>query len=203
MDFVLLASYVFPWIIFGILHTLMASTTLKSKFNMSIIGFRILYNVIAGVLFLVILLFTPGIVQIIVDAILSGTNLVLFGVVMVIGSLITFFGFVQWDLSGFIGLRTEKDVLITNGSYSFSRHPVYTGIIVILISILLLEISEVTLSYLIGIGGYFIVGSIFEEQKLAGILDGYDKYQNNVGRFIPTRIHHLQYLKHNFFSKNN
>ncbi len=201
MDFVLLARYILPWIIFGILHTLLASTTVKSKFNLTIIGFRILYNVLAGILFLIVLLFTPSITEIIVDEILTGTNLFLFSVIVVLGSLITFFGFVQWDLSGFIGLRTEKDVLITNGSYSFSRHPVYTGIIVILISILLLELSEVTLSYLIGIGGYFMVGSIFEEQKLSGILDGYNEYQKNVGRFIPTRIRHLQYLKYNFFSK--
>jgi protein-S-isoprenylcysteine O-methyltransferase Ste14 len=203
MDFVLLARYILPWIIFGILHTLMASTTVKSKFNLTIIKFRILYNVIAGLLFLIVLLFTPGIAQIIVDAILTGTSLLLFSIILGIGSFITFFGLVQWDLSGFIGLRTEKDVLITNGSYSFSRHPVYTGIIVILLSILLLEFSEVTLSYLLGIGGYFLVGSFYEEQKLEKILDGYKEYQINVGRFFPVRIRHAQYLKHNFFLKYN
>lgn len=203
MDFVLLARYVLPWIIFGILHTLMASATVKSKFNLTLIGFRILYNIIAGLLFFVVLLFTPGILQIIVNAILDGTSLLFFSILVTIGGFITFFGLVQWDLSGFIGFGTEKEVLITNGSYSFSRHPVYTGIIVILISILVIEISEITLSYLIGIGGYFLVGSIYEEQKLEKILDGYNEYKQNVGRFMPIRIRHLQYLKHNFISKYN
>ena len=203
MDFLLLVGYVLPWIIFGVLHTLMASTTVKSKINLSIISFRIIYNVIAGILFLLVLLFTPGITQIIVDAVLNETELFLFIILAIIGSIITFFGFVQWDLSGFIGLRSEKETLITNGSYSFSRHPVYTGIIIILLSILALEVSEVTISYLVGIGGYFLVGSFFEEQKLENILDGYNEYKMNVGRFMPVRIRHLRYIKHNFFSKYN
>ena len=80
--------------------------------------------------------------------------------------IITTFGLLRWNLLGFIGLAKEDDPLNTKGIYALSRHPVYSGFILIFLSTLIIEISSNSLSWLFGGGGYFLFGSIFEEKKL-------------------------------------
>jgi protein-S-isoprenylcysteine O-methyltransferase Ste14 len=79
----------------------------------------------------------------------------------------------------------EESHLRISGPYKISRHPIYFFSI-----IFLLFRPYMTLFYAISIFCfivYFYIGSIFEERKLvARFGNSYIKYQNEVGRIIPS-----------------
>ena len=195
-----LGYYLLYWIIFGIIHTLLASNTLKSKIPMNVKNYRILYNILVTANLLVVLLFVPSITTIILKfytlAILPKIGFLLLSAT---GGLISLWGLTDWNIPGFLGIEHDNNQLKTTNSFAFARHPVYTGIIITLISVLIIEVSAASLSWLIGVAGYFILGSYSEENKLANHYgEEYIVYRNKVGRFFPLTVTNWRYLKSNF-----
>ncbi len=198
VDWYVLLTYIALWSSFGIIHSIFASSTIKRIFPLSNQPYRIVYNVLQGALFLLLLYFLPSITSILLGIRdLSILKIILFLLAAGLGSLIAAIGFANWNLKGLIGLTKEDDPLITKGIYAFSRHPVYTGVILIFLSTLIIEWSANSLSWVIGGGGYFVWGSYFEENKLKTGFIEYAEYAKNVGQFFPWRKIHVEYLLRN------
>ena len=80
----------------------------------------------------------------------------------------------------------QKSQLVTDGVYSYVRHPMYLSIIVLLLAFSVLSISFLSIiSWVITV---FLFNSMmkFEEAELLKILGGeYQNYMNQVPRWIP------------------
>jgi protein-S-isoprenylcysteine O-methyltransferase Ste14 len=77
--------------------------------------------------------------------------------------------------------------LVINGLYSYMRHPLYT------FSMMLLWLTPTfSRNYLIFVllsTAYFVIGSIFEEQRLENDFgEAYKQYKMRVPRFVPWKI---------------
>lgn len=186
------------WLFFGFTHSLLASEKVKQIMPMSGRRYRIFYNFLAGILFLAVLSQLPSISTILLSGFnLSTLRFLVFIIILISGVLITSLGLLKWDIEGFVGLADEDDPLNTSGIYAFSRHPVYSGFILMFLSMLIISISANTLAWVIGGGGYFVLGSIPEENKLSKIHAEYEEYKDNVGRFIPLKKRHFSYFLQN------
>ncbi len=198
MNWALLIMYILWWGFFGIIHSLTTSISIKNRIPIGAKTYRVLYNIIAIITFMVTSYNVPGIGDLIVKGLrLEGIYLIFFLTGLVIGTIIAILGLLKWDLLGFIGITKEEEPLNTSGIYSFSRHPVYLGAIIIFIATLFVEVSENSLSWIIGAGGYFLIGTYYEEKKLAEFFDTYKEYQRNVGRLFPTSIRQMRYFINN------
>ena len=190
-----LLFYLLLWAIFGIIHSLLASTYLKSKIRLNPQPYRILYVIISILTFIPISIYNPSLSSTYTDGFsISGLRFILFLLFFISGLIILLIGILAWDLFGFIGLKPEDGPLNIGGIYRLSRHPVYTGGLFVFISTLFVEISEASLSWVLGAGGYFILGSIPEELKLNDVFEEYKAYKRNVGRFFPWKKQHWTYL---------
>ena len=75
--------------------------------------------------------------------------------------------------------------LRTGGLYRFARHPIYTGVILIVVAAAARSGSWWKLT----LGGatiaFFVIKTRWEEQRLLERFDGYDDYAATTGRFFP------------------
>lgn len=198
LDFILLANYLSYWIIFGLIHTLLAVETVKKFFiskGISKSYYRLIYNIIAVTSMITIVIITKEIVFVIfiflqLDIL---AQLVSFTIVAS-GGILLLIGILAWDLPGFFGFKEEKAILQQGGIYAFARHPVYTGTIIFLFGLVLIEFSEVTISWFLGVTLYCYLGSLHEESSLKEIFREYVEYKKNVGRFFPINRTQWNYL---------
>lgn len=198
IDWILVFEYMGYWLLFGVSHTLLTLEGFKKVVPLNGRAYRIFYNVVAaGILFFI---FTkiPSITSVIVSGI-SGesetTMKLLFYLLAGLGIIVAGLGVLSWDILGFLGLTKEDGPLKTKGIFGLSRHPVYSGILLLFLSALVLEFNPTTISWFFGAGGYFIVGTIPEEKKLNGFFTEYQDYRLNVGRFFPWKNRHFNYIK--------
>jgi protein-S-isoprenylcysteine O-methyltransferase Ste14 len=77
--------------------------------------------------------------------------------------------------------------LITTGPYAWVRHPIYTGLLLLMLGGSLVYNSAVTLLLLmLPFGGFFYWQSVVEEELLVQHFgEAYRRYQATVGRLIP------------------
>jgi len=156
--------------------------------------YRIIYNIIVTICFLFVLILVPSLSDLLLIEYQFDLRLVISIGIFLIGAIISGWGLMNWNLSSFLGLEKESDTLRTNGPYRISRHPVYTGIILIFISLAIMHWSTTTVSWLLGAGGYFVLGTVPEEQKLSAAFETYDEYKSKVGRLFPVTIRNWKYL---------
>lgn len=113
--------------------------------------------------------------------------------------IISFFGFLVTLFSVF-SLQKNLTVyptpknnsnLITNGFYKYSRHPIYSGIILFTFgySIYLGSIYKLIISAVLFI--WFYLKSKYEEKRLTEKYINYPRYKTKTGRFFP-KIKKLQ-----------
>lgn len=175
----------------------MTNDYLKSITPLNCKSYRLLYNLISGITFLITTSKVPSITYLISQNFqLEGFKFILFIIIISIAGLIGLLGFRNWNILGFLGLKEEHDPLNTQGIYAFSRHPVYLSALLFFITPLIYRIDAASLSWLLGAGGYFILGSIYEESKLQKAFDKYHQYYQNVGWF-PHRKRHFEFLFQN------
>lgn len=80
---------------------------------------------------------------------------------------------------------TEKAILFTHGLFRFSRHPIYTGILMFAFGYALYNYSTFKLLISVFLLFWFYLKSIYEEEQLAQKFKEYKAYQERVGRFLP------------------
>ncbi len=171
-----------------LIHSLTASFSFKKIFERKQISdknYRLIYNLLST--------FTFGfwyyffITQANQSPIysLNGTWENVFNTLRVIGFLGFFLTLRDFSGAEFLGLREQKVTsFTTKGMFKLCRHPLYFFSIVIL----LFDSSptENKLVFSLGCTIYFLLGSYFEEQRMAQeIGNKYLDYQSKTPRFIP------------------
>jgi protein-S-isoprenylcysteine O-methyltransferase Ste14 len=108
----------------------------------------------------------------------------------ILGWLLLFIGTIPmvWGLL-LLGLRsfrpTEKDTLVSNGLFKYIRHPIYSGLLLAFIALILLRPTiPAILACLLGWGFVFILARL-EELDLVHRLPAYREYMQQVPRFFP------------------
>ena len=181
-------------LIWGIVHTILASLNLKVWFR-SMLGdgvmryYRFAYNVISVVSFAPILLLMAVLPDRVLYQIPSPwVYLSLVGQFLAIIMLVA--GVLQTDTLSFVGLRQliEKEErssqLVTKGLYRWVRHPLYTaGLAFIWLTPIM---SQNSLIFFIALTVYIIVGAYFEERKLEREFgSAYIKYKAETPMLVP------------------
>ena len=195
MDFVLLIQGLLPWVIFGALHSFLATNSWKESFPLKGQSYRIFYNFVSTISLLGVFYFIPP-PEFELES-LSNVSIIQFAIFLLFATLSIIFGILglrAWDILGFLGLRQENGNLNTGGIYTISRHPVYTAALLGLLAINVIMPSIPNFAFLLGMGGYFVLGTIPEEKKLSRFFEGYDDYRKKVGRFFPWRKSHFRQL---------
>jgi protein-S-isoprenylcysteine O-methyltransferase Ste14 len=190
-----------PWLtflavaIYGLVHSLLASTAVKSKIQSSLGNrfmqyYRMIYNVL-GILTFLPVLAVPAIWPGPILYQLSGIwmAIALLGQVLAVGFLLL--SLRQTDVWHFLGVRQlvdgstkEGQELVVGGLYRCVRHPLYAAGLVFLWLTPVMTTS--TLALILSLSLYILIGSVFEEKRLQrefGV--AYQAYRNEVPRLIP------------------
>lgn len=183
-------------ILYSVVHSLLATLTAKARARESFgpaveRWYRFGYNVFAGISFLPIL----ALVALLPDQHLYSIPspwIVITSVGQLVGVIIVILGVLQADAWTFLGIRQllnrpAKDAqpeLIVHGLYRWMRHPLYTGGLIVLW--LMPRMSINTLSLILILSIYLVVGAIFEEKRLLHEYgEAYAEYQQQVPMLIP------------------
>jgi protein-S-isoprenylcysteine O-methyltransferase Ste14 len=75
--------------------------------------------------------------------------------------------------------------LLTKGVFKFSRHPIYSGILIFMFSFSFWLGEGYKLCVSLAILGLFFYKSKYEESLLENTFDNYKAYKSKVGRFFP------------------
>lgn len=75
--------------------------------------------------------------------------------------------------------------LVTGGLYRWVRHPIYSGVLLVVVGLTLPSGSVVTLVVGVITVAFFNFKAAWEERRLAERYPGYEAYRARTGRFIP------------------
>ena len=75
--------------------------------------------------------------------------------------------------------------LRTNGPYRWARHPIYSGVILVVIALSVRSGSALTVVIGAVTLAFFVVKSTWEERRLAERFPDYSDYAARTGRFFP------------------
>jgi len=180
---------------YGLLHTLLASVEMKARAR-NWFGsktdrvYRLAYNFIAiftllPILFLPVLLVDEEIYRIHLPWVIVTLSFQALAVIILV------VGLRQTGIFSFIGFRqlllpedTSPPRLVTDGLYSYVRHPLYTcGLVFIW---LIPTMTWNLFALIIGLTAYIIIGAYFEERKLLNEFgDDYAEYRQRTPMLIP------------------
>lgn len=185
-------------------HSILASNKVKklfqNRFGNLIAYYRIGYNIISVISFIIIYLSLPRIDITLYDLPNPYDLIILFFQLL---SLIGFIWSARYFSSGeFIGLNQikrlrdgnynsadidENSTLRIEGPYKYSRHPVYFFSIMFLVMRPVMSLTYFIIVVIFVV--YFYIGSIFEEKRLIEKFgEAYINYQKSVPRIIPIII---------------
>jgi protein-S-isoprenylcysteine O-methyltransferase Ste14 len=194
---------IFLFIVFGYVHSLLASEKVKfqfkKKFGELIAFYRILYNIFSVISLYILYELSPKPHIIIYD--LQNP----FDLIILIPQFLSLAG-VFWAFRyicarEFLGLdqikrffekryTTELDEEFTlriEGPYRYSRHPVYFFSITFLLFRPVMDLFYLT--FFVCIVAYFYIGSYYEEKKLVRQFgDVYENYKKEVPRIFPVKL---------------
>lgn len=78
-----------------------------------------------------------------------------------------------------------RGALTTNGLYRFVRHPIYSGVLAIVVGLTIRSGSLVHLAIAIASVAFFNGKAKWEEDRLAEHFPGYSEYASRTPRFVP------------------
>ena len=154
---------------------------------------RILYNVIAAVTLIPVLVYSFSIKGLPIFR-WEGPFRIIQGLLMLSALMLFIGGAIQYDFAQFLGIRqiresstcsilTDDCRLDTGGILNMVRHPWYAGGILIVWS---KDLDMATILTGLIITGYFLIGSMLEERKLLVEFGGeYIDYQQRVSMLFP------------------
>jgi protein-S-isoprenylcysteine O-methyltransferase Ste14 len=79
----------------------------------------------------------------------------------------------------------DRAELRTTGPYRWARHPIYSGVILVVIAISLRSGSVITVAIGALTLAFFVVKSTWEERRLTERFPEYPDYAARTGRFLP------------------
>ena len=186
---------ILSWIVFYSLHTLLASSKLKrileAKWPIQMKSYRLFYSILSSLLFFGILvqgLFLPFHPLVLPTAFLTYLGYLLSG----LGVIIISRSMKEISFTSFLGLSTPRkdtfDKLIDHGIYSWMRHPLYLGLVLIFIGYFMVSTTIGSLIHLVCLVIYLPIGIYFEEKNLLekfGVT--YENYQKKVPAIFPLK----------------
>lgn len=82
-------------------------------------------------------------------------------------------------------LPLDRAELRTNGPYRWARHPIYSGVILVVIALSVRSGSVLTVAIGAATLAFFVVKSSWEERRLTERFPEYAAYAARTGRFFP------------------
>jgi len=183
------------WLFFFITHSFFADNRVKNELIKRLKWkeqqYRFVYSLLSSVLVgsIYILQFTAPKIDI-----LDGQNwMFVIGCVLILnGILFNLFAFKNISVREFIGLTSHTEVsgkLIQKGVYTVVRHPIYTGLISLIIGIFLCQPTLYNALNFVAIFIYLPIGIYLEERKLIQSFgNDYLDYRKKVKAVIPYLI---------------
>lgn len=182
-------------ILYSVVHSLTASNHSKALARKWFGSgadrwYRFVYNLWAGISFSPIL----WLIWVLPDKILYKIPIpwvYLTTGIQLIGAAIILIGILQTGALSFIGIQQltgtkgcPDSPLVTTGLYTVTRHPLYTGGLLIIWATPVMSINILTLFVILSI--YLVVGAGYEEKRMVFAFgDKYRKYQTKVPMLIP------------------
>ena len=175
-------------LIFAISHSVLATEHCKHwvyQYGCSKQRYRLLYSIIAALSTGLWILFLHGLP----DVALYQTHGLLWMLLVslqVLGGLIAVSALLPIDGLAFLGLRASKqglDPFIVSGIYRHIRHPMYSGVMLILLATPAQSSNGLHFTLLVCL--YFMIGARFEETRMLASHPDYANYRRRVAAFIP------------------
>jgi len=171
------------WILYFVLHSLLATDSVKSKFPPR--TFRIFY-VLLSTAGLLGLLFYNGSIHSLKFFVSEGPIRYVSLVLTTFGVMIVQSSFRQYNFKGFLGLTEEKRELRTEGVLQYVRHPIQAGLILVVLGFFFFIPNLPTLISCVCVFLYIPIGIYFEEKKLIAMYgDQYLEYKKRVPAIVP------------------
>ncbi|MCU0444001.1 MAG: DUF1295 domain-containing protein [Microscillaceae bacterium] len=180
------------WLGFYATHSLLATDTLKNQvtkhFPTIFKYYRLIYNLIAGITFLPLMIWQFFLQPPLWFPAMFGISWFLQG----LGALILILALRNYDLSAFAGTdawRTHPpklEPLQMSGLNAWVRHPLYLGVVIILIGFFLGKPHAASFTFGTVTFIYLVIGIYLEEKKLLKLYGtAYRQYQQKVKCLIP------------------
>jgi methanethiol S-methyltransferase len=185
-------SLIILWLIFGISHSLLASTKVRAFFEQLTPNnpnyFRLIYNAISFVLLYLIVDKTIELNELI--PILNDYFLIkIMGGALILSSVYVLYGVAkQMNLLAFFGFKKEDNTegLMTGGWYTIVRHPLYFGLILLFLGVFFVFPTWSVFISLVFSKFYILIGIEFEEIKLRRVFgQDYMDFSKGKKKFIP------------------
>lgn len=187
------AYILLSWFLFGLIHSLTASLWVKQAMANKLGTFkryyRLLYNGVAVATFIPVLWLhrtAP------IDYVSSWRGSLWLGTLLAgVGLTIAVLALRGYDMAEFVGWpatakTSDSQELRQSGLLQYARHPLYTGIILCLLGLLITQPTWSYLILLLAASIYIRIGIHFEEQKLvASFGNAYKQYRQRVPMLIP------------------
>ena len=191
MEYITLAL---GWIVFYVIHSLLANLNIKRKFKLWMgayyIWYRLIYSTLATFLFLGLFVYAGSIAPDWVyrpsdSSTYFGYMLATLGTIIAVKSMkgISLGRFIGWHAHDDLN---EKEQLILSGWDSHVRDPLYLALILIFLGYFLYVPNFASMIHLMALLLYLPLGVYYEEKKLVAIYgDAYIDYQRNVPPILP------------------
>lgn len=178
---------IFAWMLFGILHSVLASNLIKEKISLKPVNYRRLYNIIS--ILAVLFIFFIGSTISPEYFLPKGQETKSIGLIIAtFGFLLAKLAFKPISFSQFIGIKQEEEPkLITNGIYARMRHPLYSALILGLVGFVIFNPTYTHLVHAICILIYLFIGIHYEEKRLIDRFgEKYKRYKEETPMLFPT-----------------
>jgi methanethiol S-methyltransferase len=183
----------FAWLLYGAIHSLMASNFFKDFMSKNLGKnfrfYRLIYNFIAFVSLIPVLILQFSVEKTPLWEVSNyeqviGKFICVWGVIIIATALQ---GYDLGEFSGFDLAKNNKSYeLKTDGLLQYVRHPIYFGVLLLFWGLFITDASTRNLSGAIAVMIYLLVGIYFEEKKLVETYgEAYTKYQKQVAMLIP------------------
>ena len=184
------------WILYFILHSILASNWLKravkNKSLKSFPFYRLAYNGIALITLIFVLQFQDSITPTFFFQKTILLQIIGFSIT-IFGAILGYLAFKNYSTSEFLGLdynkppEENKDILNTSGFNSFVRHPLYFASLLLIWGYFIANPNSNILIMNWVITVYLIIGTKLEEQKLIKEFgQQYKDYINQVPMLLPS-----------------
>ncbi|MFX1282800.1 MAG: methyltransferase family protein [Promethearchaeota archaeon] len=184
-------------LIFGLIHSVLARDFAKEKLQI-ISNYRRFYILVSLLTLVLLILIEFNLAR-------QGTKIEVIIKNPPIGILFVFIGgflFIGSMLQLRLSKGLEKNQLIKTGFFAFSRHPIYLGGIILLISMGLCFINNsVHMYFLLSLALYLFIGSLIEDYYLLRNVPEYPEYKKICGKYLPWRKKHIIYFFQNILPK--
>ena len=183
------------WILFSVLHSLLASLVVKQKigkyFKNDLKWYRPVYVLVATLSFGAILFYQFSIPTVLMykrnaASILSGSAIGISGIIIMVICIVKYFSRIS-GLNSLL-LKNSSNKLLTTGLHRYVRHPLYFGTFLFIWGtfIALPYLTWLISSSIITI--YTLIGIRYEEDKLEMEYgESYKEYKKNVPMILPKK----------------